>query len=70
MNEYDNWKLATPPDDAECELCGEWVKDWKVFTADGQRYGQVLCHGCYDEMVQAQQDERAAAFASMEDDNQ
>ena len=62
MNDYDNWKQATPPDEAQCEMCGDWGMNYKTFTADGHRWGRVLCPDCYDEMVEDMKAERAAAF--------
>ena len=66
---YDNYKLATPPDEAQCEMCGEWGTDYQIFIPDGQRWGQLLCPGCYDEMMEDMKAERAAAFAQMEDES-
>ena len=66
---YDEYKLATPPDDVQCELCGEYGMNYNTFTPDGKRWGQVLCPGCYDEMMADMEAERAAAFAHMENES-
>jgi hypothetical protein len=65
---YDNYKLETPSSESQCEMCGEWGEDYIILTADGQRWGQLLCPGCYDEMVESQRQEREAAFVSMMQD--
>lgn len=55
MNEYDNWKLATPPEEVQCEDCGDYVTHYEVIARPGERYGKVLCPDCaeiYKEEIQ------------------
>lgn len=47
---YDNWKLSTPPDDQQCETCGEWLKEFEIVTPAGHTSGYVLCPDCAREM--------------------
>jgi hypothetical protein len=62
---YDNYKLATPPTEAECEICGEWGEDYRMLIPDGHRIGYLLCPGCYDEMTAELKAEREAAYEQM-----
>lgn len=70
MNKYDQYKLQTPPTECQCERCGEYTDNFQMLVQPGQRYGQVLCPDCYQEIKQAQEDEQQAAFAAMMEDEQ
>lgn len=65
---YDEYKLATPPDDTQCEQCGEWGHGFRLFYLPGEKYGECLCPDCYQEKEQELIDEQAAAFAQMSDE--
>jgi hypothetical protein len=62
---YDQYKTAEPPDEIPCEVCGDYVKEYHVFTPDGHKWGYLLCAGCHDEMTRIAKEERAAAFELM-----
>lgn len=49
---YDDYKLATPPEEVRCEMCGTYTDKYRIIDIQGEITGWCLCPECAEEKIE------------------